>query len=104
MRTDAGIFLVYLNLLPFSEDNRYFRCLVESRSLSVYYRILQIVVDRFPEFFAEEHMTNVLKKSGDKFCEYLVKYGCKFVKEDDFSSDADSKHLRLLFYNKLMKQ
>lgn len=93
-------FIVYLNLMAICEDDKSFKCLIESKGLDIFYHVLMVVVKRFPDFFINEHYEKLLQKTNDTFCKYLDVYGCNYVKESDFTR-TNPNYLRLLFFSKL---
>nr|XP_015834339.1 PREDICTED: uncharacterized protein LOC100141557 [Tribolium castaneum] len=94
-------FVVYLNLVMIFGDEKLFKCLVESKGSDVFYHVLNVIVNRFPDFFVKEHYDIILEKTNDKFCKYLDAFGCRYVRESDCSNPANPNYLRLVFFNKL---
>lgn len=94
-------FLIYFNLIVLIED--FFQQL-GYKCLQVCYQILLEVVEKFPDFVTNDNLLMLLDKTNDKFCCYMFKYGCEFLKTTDFSVSLDKQnYLHLLFYKKLKK-
>ncbi|XP_018569378.1 nucleolar pre-ribosomal-associated protein 1 [Anoplophora glabripennis] len=67
----------------------------------VIFEVLYLVSGQFMELFTDDVVNVLLEKSGDKFCKYVVKYGCEFVDVNCLNSDDVCYYLRLLIFNQI---
>ncbi|CAH0564314.1 unnamed protein product [Brassicogethes aeneus] len=65
------------------------------------YDILTIIYNRFPALYDDNFFEKLIILSNDKFCKYIIKYGCDFINEKTVGNISDNLHsLRLLILTK----
>lgn len=92
-------FMAYNTILKVIKDD-IFGVLTDA-DRKVIFKVLYLVSEQLMELFTDDVVEILLEKSGDKFCKYIVKYGCEFIDVNCLSSNDDCYYLKLLIFNKM---
>lgn len=98
LRDNHSCFMIFNIAMKVVKDDVF--CVLTDGDRKVIFEALYLISERFMALFTDEIVDLLLQKSGDRFCKYIVKYGCEFVDVNRLSSDDACYYLRLLIFNK----